>query len=186
MKVIGLTGSIGSGKEVLKEFLVKKFPSYYVTLSDIIRAELEKKKKAFDRKALQDQGNEMRRKYGDHILAKFAVEYLSRDKKLIIIDGIRNLGEAEYLKKKFGSSFILIGIDAPREIRFERISKRGEERDPKTFEEFVVLDERDLGLNEPDGGLQVAKCLEIADYKIINDGSLEELQNKISEIVEKI
>ena len=185
MKVIGLTGTIGSGKEVVKEFIKKKYNCYTVTLSDILKAELQKKGKTLDRTALQDLGNEMRKKYGNHILAMLAVEYLGRDKQAIIIDGIRNLGEVDYLKKKFGNDFKLVAIDAPQEIRFQRIVTRGGE-DPKVWEEFVKSDERDQGVGELEHGLRVKDCINVADYTIVNDGSLEDLQKKVDETTEKI
>jgi dephospho-CoA kinase len=186
MKVIGLTGTIGSGKDVVKDLILKKFNCYYVTLSDIIRAEFERKKGKLDRRTLQDMGNDMRKKYGPHILALLAIEYLPRDKEMIVIDGIRNPAESEYLKKKFGNNFKLIAVDAPQEIRFERMVKRQRYDDPQTWEEFVAMDERDQGKNEEVYGQQVRKCIEQADYLIVNDGSLEDLGKKVDEVLTKL
>jgi dephospho-CoA kinase len=186
MKVVGLTGTICSGKETVKEIIKKKVNCYYVTISDIIRAEVEKKKGVLDRKILQDMGNEMRKNYGNHILAMLAIEYLNRDKEMIVIDGIRNPGEVDYLRKKFGNNFKLIAVDAAPEIRFERILKRGQKSDPKTWEEFVVMDERDKGKNEPEYGQQVGKCIQTADFVVMNDGTLEELENKLNEVIKNI
>jgi dephospho-CoA kinase len=186
MKVIGLTGTMGSGKEVVKDFLIKKFNCYYVTLSDVIRGEIEKKKGNLTRQTQQDMGNEMRKKYGPHILAMLAIEYLSKSKEMAVIDGIRNPGEIEYLRKKFGPDFKLIAIDASPEVRFERILKRGQASDPKTWEEFAALDERDKGKDEPEYGQQVKRCMEQANFTVMNDGTLEEFENKINEIVKNL
>lgn len=186
MKVVGLTGTIGSGKSSVKQILLQKFNCYHVTLADVIRAEIEKKRGRFNRKTMQDMGNELRRKYGNHILAKLAIEYLPRDKELIVIDGIRNPAEAEWLRRKFGSDFTLIAVDAPAELRLKFLLNRGEKRDPKTVEEFKAMDARDRGVGEPEWGQQVDKCLEIADYKIINDSTMEELERKVMEIMQKI
>ncbi|MEM7818659.1 MAG: AAA family ATPase [Candidatus Aenigmatarchaeota archaeon] len=186
-KVVGITGTIASGKDTVKKILQSKFNCYTVSLSSIIKAELEKKKnKNFSRKNLQDLGNELRKKYGTHILAMLAVEYLQRDKELIIIDGIRNPGEVDFLRKKFGNKFVLIGVDANPEIRFERIKKRGNDSDPKTWEEFLEIDKRDQGENEPEYGQKTKECLEKADFLIINDSTLEDLEKKVNEIAEKI
>jgi dephospho-CoA kinase len=103
MIVVGIVGTLCSGKEVVKRILMERYSAYHVTLSDVIRGELEKKRGQLNRTTLQDMGNEMRKKYGSEILAKLAISYLPRDKQIIIVDGIRNPGEIEYLKKNFGN-----------------------------------------------------------------------------------
>jgi dephospho-CoA kinase len=186
MKVIGITGTIGSGKEEVKAALIRKLSAYHVTLSDVIRAEFERKKLAFTRMMLQDQGNTMRQKYGTHILAMLAVEYLPRDKELIIVDGIRNPGEAEWLKKKFGRDFLLIAVDAPREVRFDRVIKRDSKTDTKSMEEFIKADDRDQGTGEPLYGQQVKACIDLADFQISNEGDLQQLDAVVNEVVAQI
>jgi dephospho-CoA kinase len=184
--VIGLTGTIASGKDAMMQILLRKYNCYHVTLSDVIRGELEKRKDSFNRVTLQDMGNTMRQQYGPHILALLAVEYLPRDKELTVIDGIRNPGEVDYLKKKFGGKFFMVATDAPRERRFELLQQRGDPRDPQTFEEFVKVDDRDQGVNEPVYGQQVAKCVERADFRIQNDGDLAQLEQKVDEVMKII
>ncbi|MGC8812046.1 MAG: AAA family ATPase [Candidatus Aenigmatarchaeota archaeon] len=186
-KVIGITGTIASGKDTVKRILQARFNCYTVSLSSVIRAELEKKKnKNFSRKNMQDLGNELRKKYGSKILAMLAVEYLQKDKEVIIVDGIRNPGEIDFLRQKFKDKFVLIGVDAPPEIRFERIRKRNDSSDPKTWEEFLEIDKRDQGENEPEYGQRTKDCLKKADFLIVNDSSLEDLENKVNEIIAKI
>ncbi|TAL47904.1 hypothetical protein EPN87_01860 [archaeon] len=186
MKVIGITGTIGAGKKVLKDMLKTKMDFFDIVLSDVIHAEVERKKGKADRKTLQDMGNDMRRMYGTHILAKLAVEYLSKKKNMIVIDGIRNPGEVDYLRQRFGSDFRLIAIDADPKTRFERILKRKQTKDPKTWEEFVAMDERDQGKDEPPYGQHVRACIEKADFKIVNDSSESELQKQADQIIAQL
>jgi dephospho-CoA kinase len=188
MKVIGITGTLASGKTTVKDFFLSRFSSYFISLSDIIKEEVMKEGKELKRENLIEKGNELRKRYGNQILAEVATLTLPEkiEKELLIIDSIRNPGEAEYLKKKFGRNFILIGVDAPREIRFKRLLERKKGGDPKTFEEFLEIDEIDLGKDQPDYGQNVKACLKLADYLVINDGSISELNKKLEEISKAI
>jgi len=184
MKIIGITGTLASGKTSVKDFFLSHFPSsYFISLSEIIKEELLKEGNELKRENFIEKGNELRKKYGAQILAEVATLTLPKTKKdLIIIDGIRNPGEVKYLKEKFGKDFILIAVDAPREIRFKRLLERRKEGDPKTFEEFEKLEEMDIGKDQPEYGQKVGECLKLADYLIINDGTIEELNKKLEEI----
>jgi dephospho-CoA kinase len=175
MKVIGLTGTIGSGKEEVKKIILENSCYKDVKLSDIIREEM--KKSNADRKTLQDYGNELRKKFGPDILVKLAIK--KNRGNFLVIDGIRNFSEVEFLRKKFGKNFKLIAVDAPIELRYERIRKRGREDDPKTLEEFLAADERNGGINEPEWGQQTKKCIDLADVLIYNDKTLRELRAQV-------
>jgi dephospho-CoA kinase len=186
MKVIGLTGTMGSGKNSVKEIILHRYSCYHVALSDVIRGEIEKKKGMMSRTLLQDMGNEMRQKYGPHILALLAIEYLPRDKDITIVDGIRNPAEIDYLKKKFGSNFVMIAVDASDEVRFERIKGRNESKDPKNLDEFRVQDARDKGMSEPPYGQRVADCVARADFKVDNNGTREQLELQVAGLLSQI
>ena len=173
--IIGLTGTKASGKGVLSEILKEKGFAYSST-SDRVREEAVRRGIInYKIKDLQDIGNDLRQRFGKGILAKRTLEKLKNFED-IIIDGIRNLGEIEELKKH---KAIIIAVDAPQEQRFERLVTRARESDPKDWERFLEMENRDLGKNESDSGQQVLKCIEASDYKIINNGTLEELKQKI-------
>ncbi len=186
VKIIGLTGTMGSGKYVIMDHLKQKFNCFYVKISNVLRNEMEKRKGRLDRKTLQDSGDEMRKKYGGYILAKVSIDYLPRNKELIVIDGIRNPGEIDYLRKTFGKDFVLIAVDSQPELRFERLKNRNRSDDPKMWEEFLEMDARDQGIDQPEYGQQTRKCMEKADFTIVNNGSLEEFQASIADTVQKI
>ena len=186
MKIIGLTGTIGSGKEVVREILEKNFNAYTVVLSSLLKEDaLKKQGIKITREIQQNLGDELRKQYGPEILAKIAVSFMQKDKDMLIIDGIRNPGESDFLKTKFGDSYKLIAVDAQQKIRFERTVKRGRPTDPKILEEFVKLDDREQGKDEPDYGLQIRKCIEMADIVLQNDGSLEEFQKKVTDVIKE-
>jgi len=173
--IIGLTGTKASGKGIIAEILKEK-GFVYSSTSDRVREEAEARKIInYVIKDLQDIGNDLRERFGTDILVKRTLKKL-KDAKDSVIDGIRNLGEIEELKKQ---GAIIIGVDAPQEQRFERILKRGRQSDPKDLKGFLKMEKRDLGEGEKNSGQQTAKCIEAADYKIMNNGTLEELKQKI-------
>lgn len=182
--IIGLTGRIASGKGEIAEFLKEKGFDYY-TISKKVREVAGKVNIPIKRESLQDFANLIRKYEGAgawvrRIIAENVKDIEKRD---YVIDGIRNPGEIEELKKT--GNFILISIDAPFEIRYERVLKRNKDSDPKEKEEFIKIDERDFGEENPEGQ-QVGKCMAMADFQIINNSTLEELNRQIEEFYKKI
>jgi len=181
--IIGLTGTKASGKGEIAKILEQNGFAYSST-SDRVREEAVSKGLVnYTIKDLQDIGNDLREKFGLGVLAKRTLELIKGNEN-VVIDGIRNLGEIEELKRQ--GNFVLIAVDASQEKRFERLIARKRESDPKTYSDFLKMDERDLGKEEKNSGQQVGKCIEQADYTLENNETIEELQKKIEEVFGKI
>ena len=181
--IIGLTGRIAAGKETLTEFLRKK-GFVYLETSKMLAEELEKRGLEINRWNMQNLGDELRGKDGPGALMKMLLKKTEPGKNYIF-DSLRNAGEAEFLRNNV-KNFVLIAVDAPQKLRFERILKRNKPSDPKTWEEFLKIDNRDFFDETNPMGQQVGKCMEIADYKITNDGDLEKSKKEIEEVWGKI
>ncbi|HEY9704301.1 MAG TPA: dephospho-CoA kinase [Allocoleopsis sp.] len=166
MKVIGLTGTIASGKSVVAQILKSK-GFEVISLSSIIRDYLSEKDIVANRKSMQDAGNELRKEFGGQVLAERSIKKYLGKTELLVIDGIRNIDEVDYLRKN--CNFTLIGVDAPIEIRWERVKKRNRDNDLLNYDKFLLDDARDRGFNEPLNGQQVGMCLVQADFLVIND-----------------
>ncbi|HLF53607.1 MAG TPA: AAA family ATPase [Candidatus Nanoarchaeia archaeon] len=180
--IIGVTGSIASGKSVLIEKLIEKGFIYH-KISEEVREEAKKLGILIERKPLQDLGNAMREKYGNGYWAERLLPKIESGENHVV-DGIRNPGEIDVLKKL--KNFILIGVDAPIEQRFDRILNRNKDSDPKTIEEIRAIDSRDRGVGEPNSGQQSTKCYEMADVSLQNDSTFEELFKKVGELLETL
>ncbi len=183
---VGVVGQIACGKGVLVDYLIKKLGFASFSLSSIIHDELRKKRiKEFTRKTLQDMGDELRRSSGDEVLARRAVEVLKGQKKdRVVIEGIRNPGEIEYLKKN--PNFVLIGVKANREFRFKRLLQRSKPWDPKNWNDFVKVDRRDLGVDQKESGQQVGKCLAYCGYVLTNNKDQKDFQRKIDLMMKQV
>jgi dephospho-CoA kinase len=183
--IIGVCGTVAAGKETLTGFLRQKGFVYFET-SAILKEMLIERKLEITRENMQNLGDELRKKDGVGALMKIMLEKAKKDlSKNYLFDSLRNDGEAVFLRENC-KNFLLIGVDAAREIRFNRIISRGKPHDPKNWEEFLVMDNRDLNDKENPLGQQTQKLLDMADFKIINDKDLESAMKQVREIYTKI
>ncbi len=194
--VIGLTGSLGSGCSTLSRALESK-GFKRISLSDPIKDKFRGlnpgKKPTKDsfgedwRAVLQDIGNKGRQgKYiegsvesngSNHYdywvdLALKSVENYQGD---IVIDGIRNIGEVEFLREKYSQTqFWLVAVYADYEMRWERLKERYP--DEKVFKRDDLRDSNE----DEKFGQSVQKCVYEADFVLKNDEKIQP-NNKIIE-----
>jgi len=172
-RLVGLTGTNGAGKGEVAAYLMKKGYAY-VSLSDEIRDELRRKGKEITRDSLIATGNALRCRYGADILARRVMKKVTGR---TVVDSIRNSREVAFLRRQKG--FVLVGVDAPAELRYERTRRRGRAESAGTFEEFVEKEKQEMAGGT--SGQQIRRCLDLADVTIVNDGSLRALHRQIKE-----
>lgn len=175
--VIGLTGYLGSGKGELVKLLQAQ-GYQYISLSDAVREEATRRGLQHTREHLQAVGNALRDEHGAGILGVKIRETVEKElERRWVIDGIRNPGEWDELKSLPG--FAMIGVMASPETIVERIQKRNREGVPLSREEILAKLNRERGVGEPPQGQQVQECLDLADYLIVNEGTLDDLAAKL-------
>ncbi|MGD9129394.1 MAG: AAA family ATPase [Candidatus Woesebacteria bacterium] len=175
IKIIGLVGTLASGKTSAANYFKKKGFHIY-KLSDVIRDELRQRKMPITRKNLQDIGNELRENFGGDVLVKRVIAKAKTNGENMVFDGIRNPQEIKYIKKKY--QVPILGITALEQTRMKRFIARTKDRrdeDGKTSEEFQIANDRDLGKGENNNGQQVSRCLKLCDYLILNEKKIADL-----------
>lgn len=176
--IIGLTGKNGAGKGEVARFL-KERGLDYLSLSDVLRAELAKRRKPVTRGNLVELGNELRRKFGPGVLAQKTLEKVELDQNYVI-DSIRHPEEAKTLGSR--DNFFLLNVAAPPKVRFERLKGRGRENDPKSYQEFLKL-ERTEGKSKTESDQQLDETIAAANYTIRNIGTLNDLHKQVTKII---
>ena len=164
--IIGITGAFGSGKSTAAAIIESQgYKKIY--LSSFLEQEALEKALPMTRKTLQDLGNQIRERKGPGELMRMALKSVAKEER-VVIDGLRNLGEVEELKKHGG---YLLAIVADRKVRYERLRvlKRRELLNQTLFRS---LDLRDLGVNERITGLQTGLCIALADVFIDSNRSM--------------
>ena len=139
--LVGISGSNGAGKDTLGHMLVKHKNYFFVSVTDILRAECVRRGLPPIRENTRMVSAEWRREHGLGVLIDKAIaEYeLVRDKyKGLAVSSLRNPGEVDRVHE-FGG--VVVWIDADPKVRYNRIQKAlGRERmdDRRTFDEFMA------------------------------------------------
>jgi dCMP deaminase len=172
-RLVGLTGSNGSGKGEAAAWLQSRGYAY-LSLSDVIREELRRNGVPETRDSLIAEGNALRRAFGPDVLAR---RVLARVEGPTAIDSIRNPAEVAVLRSEPG--FILLAFDAPASVRFERVGRRGRDESAADLEAFVRKEAEERGSDPV--AQQLDACLALADIRIDNSGSIEDLHRRLEE-----
>ena len=175
LKLIGLTGTNGAGKGESARFFVDSGFAFF-SLSDIIRRELEVRGLEENRDNLIRTGNELRETSGADVLARRVMALISDHS---VIDSIRNPEEIAALREFPG--FLLLALDAPVGVRYERTRKRGRNESSRTLEEFQAKEAEEW--SDRKTRQQLHACIRLADHVIQNDGTLDELRAQLEKFL---
>lgn len=177
--ILGITGTIGAGKGTVVNYLVKEKGFEHHSVREFLLEEIRKRGLPEHRGSMRDVGNELREK---HHPAHVVETLHGRAKGDAVIESVRTVGEAEFLK---AAGAYIIAVDAERKLRYDRAVARGSSTDNLSFEEFVVEEDREMHSTEP-WDMNVFAVMDMADWKIENNGSEEELHAKIEEMLGKL
>ena len=176
-KLYAIVGMCGSGKSIASDYLVSKgFNKVYfggVTMDKLKEANLE---------VNPENEKMMREKLRSELgMGAFAIVLLPKIKECFnngntVLDGVYSYDEVKILKENF-PELKIIAIVCDKDIRYDRLSIR--EVRPLTNEEASA---RDIAEVE---NIAKAPPIAMADYYILNNGSVEEYKTRLEEILER-
>lgn len=169
----------GEGKKINRRAIVKKVKNKYESGP------------AGKKEVLQDLGNALRELHGPEYLVanlKRVIDRELKNKKTVLVDQVKNLGEHNFLKENF-YRYYLININARYEVRHRRLPNVNEQ-------DFSDLDERDASEKLTDYktddkgngfffGQEVSKCVDAADVVILNKGEGDAAEQEFFKKIEK-
>ncbi|MFZ1987443.1 MAG: AAA family ATPase [Minisyncoccia bacterium] len=168
--ILGITGTIGAGKGTVVDYLVSKGFKHYSVRALLIE-EIQKRGLPEDRNAMRDVANELRRTHHPAFVVEALYERAKEEGGDALIESVRTLGEAEFLKQK---GALVVAVDAAQDIRYDRIVTRGSSTDKVDFATWVMQEERELTSTDP-WDMNVLGVMAMADARIENNGTIEEL-----------
>lgn len=196
-RFVGIVGMPNAGKDICARFLEEKFNYLSIRMSAIVVEESRKRLGTDgDRHQLQEIGAELRRQYGNGVIARRIVDdwvprlVANAERKIgkesgmldpkslhFVFNGVRSSEEVEVFRKEYGSSFCLIAVCSNFETRYKRaMIRRRVGFDNFDREHFRKLDNSELELGLGD-------ALGLADFYVVNEGSIEEMLEQVRRIV---
>ncbi len=185
MKIIGTSGTNGSGKDTVGKMLAEKYNLLFVSVSDLLREELRRRGLEVTRENLRDLSAEWRREFGLGVLVDKALEAAQNADHPydgVVASPMRNVAEAQHLKDIGGT---LVWADAEPNVRYERIRAANRGRageDDKTFEQFCAEEAAEMHPSNPNDPavLNMAGVKALADIRLVNEGSLANLEKLVN------
>lgn len=180
--LIGITGTNGSGKGAVVEYLVGKKGFSRYSARTIILEEMSNRHLPITRAHMRDVANDLRKEHGTAYIIEQLYELAKNDEKAVV-ESIRTIGEAEFLKEKKG---LLFAVDADRKIRYERVANLdGYEMSHMSFDDFCMIEDREMASSDP-WDMNVFGVMQISDAHILNNGSVEELHAQVDAALAKL
>lgn len=174
MKLLGLSGTNGAGKDSVGEMLAEQYNYLFVAATEMLRDECRRRGLPVEREHLRAISSEWRREGGLGVLIDKAItvyEQAGQNYDGLVIASLRNPGEADRVHELGGQ---VAWIDADPQIRYARISRADRGRaaeDGKTFDQFMAEQEAEMyGIPGDPTSLRMIGVKEKSDIFIDNNG----------------
>ena len=179
--IIGITGSFGAGKGYVADYLVQKKGFAHFSARSLITKEIERRGLIVDRDTMIVVANDLRKQGGATYIFERLVEEAKNHGGNAVIESIRAVAEAKYIKSQGG---VVLGIDAEPKIRYERIIKRGSETDHVSFEEWCNQEVKESNPDDPTKQ-DIFGALKESDFIIMNVESTAALETQVDQFLEQ-
>jgi len=190
LKIIGLSGTNGAGKDLVGELLAKNYNYLFISVTELLREEARRRDLPVERLVLRTISAEWRREYGLAVLVDRAIDAYRQTGDTyagVVIASLRNPAEAERIHELKG---INLWIDADPKVRYARVSTAHRGRageDNKTFEQFLAeeADEMNKPADGDSASLNMSAVKALSDVIIVNDFSeLADLEAAIAKVLQ--
>ena len=131
---------------------------------------------------MTEVANDLRAMHGSGYITEQLLGRALEDGSGTVIESIRSIGEAGYLKSH---QALLWAVDADVQKRYERIAKRMSETDKISFEKFQADEQREWENTNP-SKQNLKAVIAMADSVLRNDGTREDLYQQVEVALRKV
>lgn len=178
-KIIALVGLCGAGKTTVADMLVQK--GYVkIRFGEVTIDEIKKRDLAVNEQNERIVREELRQQHG---MAAYAILNLPKIQQhlassSVCIDGMYSWEEYLFLKESFKKNLVVLAVYTSPLLRVQRLNIRKER--PLQEAEMYGRDKAEIE------NLNKAGPIAIADYTIINNGSMQELHDAVDVFVNSL
>jgi len=176
-KVIAIAGMPGAGKGFVSDAASARGIPVFVC-GDVIREETARRGLPLIPENMGTVMLDIRQQEGPSVVAERLIPKLeASSSQIAIVEGVRSMAEVNALRRNH--SVTIAAIHASPETRYDRLLKRARSDDPKSWEEFVGRDSRELGVG-------IGNVIALAQEMLVNEGSSEDFQAVSGRLISKV
>lgn len=179
--IIGITGTIGAGKDTLMELLKNEYGFKHFSVRGYLTEKLQEEGEEVTRTNMTNLANRLREANHPAFLAEELFNIAKQAGGNAVIESIRTPGEIDFLKDH--AEFKLFAVDADPNLRYERVRDRMSVTDRIDFNTFMAEEQREMSNSDPHMQ-NIAACIRVADYKFRNNASVEMMYKKVRKVLE--
>jgi dephospho-CoA kinase len=179
--IIGITGTIGAGKDTLMELLKNEYGFKHFSVRQYLTNKLQEEGEEVTRASMNMLANRLREENHPAFLAEELFNIAKEAGGNAVIESIRTPGEIEFLREH--SDFKLFAVDADPNIRYERVQERKSVTDRVDFNTFMADEQKEMSNQDPHKQ-NIAACIRVADFKFRNNATIEMLYKKVRKVLE--
>ena len=176
-KVIAIAGMPGAGKGLVsKTGRSRGIP--VLVCGDVIREETERRALPPTPENMGDVMLRMRREEGLAVVAERLIPKIAYSKRpVVVIEGVRSMAEVDALRRNHAVS--IVAVHASPRTRYERLHARARSDDPRSWEEFVERDSRELGVG-------IGNVIALAEEMLVNEASIDDIKGASELVISKV
>jgi dephospho-CoA kinase len=176
MRIIGITGTVWSGKGTVADYLVAAKWYLHYSVREFLEEILTKKWLPCDRDQMRQLANDLRAEHGPAYIIQQLYTKAFEVGQDAVIESLRCPGEVEALQGRDG--FLLVAVDAAPRVRYERVVKRGLSTDTVSYDDFIRQEDAEMKNAQP-FAQNIAACMAMADMVLYVDGDIATLEAEV-------